>query len=253
MKTSFISSFAYSLSFIFVSDLTDKSIFLIIFLSKKLPPLTLFIVSLSSVLLMNYLSILLGYYLPKIISEIYMQIIALILFTTFGILSIIESQKEDEKINDLAELAKLESIGSENDYSLMNEDLETDLESNRESNKESNKELLFPSILRTNSNITEISNTNNGNFGLITAIFFALCLSDFGDKSQIAIITMAAIYNLYGILLGSTIALIGTVTLAVLFGNWILEKISPKKFLLIGGLIFLTFGFQTLLNIYNNH
>lgn len=249
MKTSFISSFAYSLSFIFVSDLTDKSIFLIIFLSKKLPPLTLFIVSLSSVLLMNYLSILLGYYLPKIISEIYMQIIAFTLFITFGILSIIESQKEDEKINDLVELAKIESIGSENDYSLMNEDLETDLESN----KESNKELLFPSILRTNSNITDISNTNNGNFGLITAIFFALCLSDFGDKSQIAIITMAAIYNLYGILLGSTIALIGTVTLAVLFGNWILEKISPKKFLLVGGMIFLTFGFQTLLNIYNNH
>lgn len=109
MKTSFLSSFGYSFSIIFLSDITDKSIFLIIFLSKKLPSLTLFLVSLSSVLLMNYLSILLGYYLPKLISLTYMKIIAFILFTTFGILSLIESQKKDEKINELMELTKKNS------------------------------------------------------------------------------------------------------------------------------------------------
>ena len=176
-----------------------------------------------------------------------MKILALVLFFTFGILSIIESLQKDEKINELIELTKKELNESENNYSLMNEDVETDIESN--------KEVLLPSIIRSNSNITDISNSNGGslNFGLITAIFFALCLSDFGDKSQIAIITMAAIYNIYGILLGSTIALIGTITLAVLFGNWISEKISPRKLLLIGGLIFLSFGVETLYSIYNNH
>ena len=245
MKTSFLSSFAYSFSIIFLSDLTDKSIFLIIFLSKKLPTLTLFIVSLSSVLVMNYLSILLGYYLPKLISLAYMKIIAFLLFTTFGILSIIESQKKDEKINELIELSKKEFTESENDYSLMVEDneIETDVESNKE---------LFPSILRSDtfSESSHISHISEGsNFGMIIAIFFALCLSDFGDKSQLAIVTMAALYNIYGILLGSTLALIGTVTLAVLFGNWISEKVSPKKLLLIGGLIFLTFGIETLYNI----
>ena len=246
MKTSFLSSFGYSFSIIFLSDITDKSIFLIIFLSKKLPSLTLFLVSLSSVLLMNYLSILLGYYLPKLISLTYMKIIAFILFTTFGILSLIESQKKDEKINELMELTKKEFSDTENDYSLMVEDndIETDVESNKE---------LFPSILRTDSNVSELSHSSRtsegSNYGTITAIFFALCLSDFGDKSQLAIVTMAALFNIYGILLGSTLALIGTVTLAVLFGNWISEKVSPKKLLLIGGLIFLTFGAETLYNL----
>jgi putative Ca2+/H+ antiporter (TMEM165/GDT1 family) len=246
MKTSFLSSFGYSFSIIFLSDITDKSIFLIIFLSKKLPSLTLFLVSLSSVLLMNYLSILLGYYLPKLISLTYMKIIAFILFTTFGILSLIESQKKDEKINELMELTKKEFSDTENDYSLMVEDneIETDVESNKE---------LFPSILRTDTNVSELSHSSStsegSNYGTITAIFFALCLSDFGDKSQLAIVTMAALFNIYGILLGSTLALIGTVTLAVLFGNWISEKVSPKKLLLIGGLIFLTFGAETLYNL----
>ena len=242
MKTSFISSFWYSLSFIFITDLTDKSIFLIIFLSKKLPLLTLFIISISAVLLMNYLSILLGYYLPKLIPQIYMEIIAFILFTSFGILSLIESRKEKEIIIEFKELND-----SENNYSLMNEEeLETDIESN--------KELLFPTRMRSNSISTIDFNINNdSNYGLITAIFFALCLSDVGDKSQLAIVTMAAIYNIYGILLGSSIALLGTVTLAVLFGNWLTEKISPKKLLFIGGLIFLVFGVETLVSIYNNY
>ena len=242
MKTSFISSFWYSLSFIFISDLTDKSIFLIIFLSKKLPLLTLFIISLSSVLLMNYLSILLGYYLPKLIPQIYMEMIAFILFTSFGILSLIESRKEKEIIIEFKELND-----SENNYSLMNEEeLETDIESN--------KELLFPTKMRSNSRSTiDLDISKDSNYGLITAIFFALCLSDLGDKSQLAIVTMAAIYNIYGILLGSTIALLGTVTLAVLFGNWLTEKISPKKLLFIGGLIFLAFSGETLVSIYNNY
>ena len=244
MKTSFLSSFGYSLSFIFITDITDKSVFLIIFLTKRLSSLALYLVSLTSVLSMNYLSILLGYYLPKLISHIYLEIIAFILFTTFGILSLIESRKENEKLNNLIELSKKETNDSENDYSLMGEELETDLESN--------KELLLPSILRSNS-ISSISNNNNNNnelnIGLIIGIFFALCLSDFGDKSQIAIITMAAIYNIYGIILGSTIALIGTITIAVLFGKWLTDKISPKTLLLIGGFIFLAFGIETLFNI----
>ena len=171
-----------------------------------------------------------------------MEIIAFILFTSFGILSLIESRKEKEIIIEFKELNDLE-----NNYSLMNEEeLETDIESN--------KELLFPTRMRSNSISTIDFNTNNdSNYGLITAIFFALCLSDVGDKSQLAIVTMAAIYNIYGILLGSSIALLGTVTLAVLFGNWLTEKISPKKLLFIGGLIFLVFGGETLVSIYNNY
>lgn len=173
-----------------------------------------------------------------------MKIIAFLLFTTFGIISLIESQKKEEKINELMDIAKKEFLNdSENDYSLMHEESETDLESN--------KEITVPIIVRSNSNISEISNNNHNSisFGLISAIFCALCISDFGDKSQIAVVTMAAIYNIYGILLGSTIALIGTITLAVLFGRWISEIISPNKLLLIGGLIFLAFGVETLLNI----
>ena len=63
---------------------------------------------------------------------------------------------------------------------------------------------------------------------------------------------MAAIYDIYGILIGSSLALLCTVTLAVLFGAWICEKISPKILLTFGGILFLIFGVQILLNIFFN-
>ena len=250
MKTSFLSSIAYSFSFVFVTDLTDKSVFLIILLSQKIPTLILFIISLFSVLLMNYLSILVGCYITKLISLVYLEIIACILFITFGILSIIESRKKENQIKDLMEKTKKELNYSENDdYQLMSEDTET--------NYESNSELKYPSMLRTNSNTSNLNvineNNNNGiNTGLIIAIIIMLCLSDFGDKSQITVMTMAAIYDLYGILIGSTLALVGTVTIAVLFGAWICDKISTKLLFLIGGILFLIFGCEILINILYN-
>lgn len=250
MKTSFLSSIAYSFSFVFVTDLTDKSVFLIILLSQKIPTLILFIISLFSVLLMNYLSILVGCYITKLISLVYLEIIACILFITFGILSIIESQKKENQIKDLMEKTKKELNYSENDdYQLMSEDIET--------NYESNSELKYPSTLRTNSNISNINvinenNNNEINTGLIIAIIIMLCLSDFGDKSQITVMTMAAIYDFYGILIGSTLALVGTVTIAILFGTWICDKISTKLLFLIGGILFLIFGCELLINILYN-
>ena len=57
-------------------------------------------------------------------------------------------------------------------------------------------------ILNINSISTNLNNNNeNKNFGLIAAVFFALRLSDCKDKSQINSVTMAVIYNIYGLFL----------------------------------------------------
>ena len=201
---------------------------------------------------MNYISILVGCYIPKLFSIIYLEMLACILFITFGIISIIESLKKENKVKDLIDKTKKELNDSElnNNYVLINEEIET--------NYESSTELSFSSLLKTKSNTSEISisTTNDSNnevsVGLIIGIILMLCLSDFGDKSQIAVITMAAIYDLYGVLIGSTLALLGTVTIAVLFGAWICDKISPKILLFIGGTLFLIFGFEILISILFN-
>ena len=300
MSTSFLQSFASSFSFVFITDLTDKSIFLIILLSQKVPTQILLITAALSILSMNFLSILAGSYITKIIPELYIDIIACILFITFGFLSMKESFQKDNEAKNLMEKTKKEMSDSEdsNNYVLMNEDNET-------TNYESNSELKFNSHLRSNSNMTDLSNfsyinssnynsLNNNNdssknlpnyhniknndnnqnrliirnesdksdsekekfnsdnevsFGLIIRIVSMLCLADMGDKSQITVITMAAIYNIYGVLIGSSLALMITISLAAFFGSWICNKIKPSILLFSGGIIFLVFAAEVLLNI----
>ena len=260
MKGSFLSSISYSFSFVFITDLTDKSLFLIIILSQKLPSLVLYIVSLSSLLTMNLLSILIGCYIHKIISGIYMQIMACILFFSFGAISIHESTKKEFNIKDLITQTRKELNLQEdnNEYVLMNDDYETNYGSTRSLRNSSATSASAKNSSnlkdKDNDNDNDSSNSNNNNseinIGLILLLVFMLCLSDIGDKSQITVITMAAIYDLYGVLIGSSLALMGTVTLAVLFGHWICEKMSPKVLLFIGGILFLIFGFEVLLNIF---
>ena len=301
MSNSFLQSFASSFSFVFITDLTDKSIFLIILLSQKVPTQILLITAALSILSMNFLSILAGSYITKIIPELYIDIIACILFITFGFLSMKESFQKDNEAKNLIEKTKKEMSDSEdsNNYVLMNEDNET-------TNYESNSELKFNSHLRTNSNMSDLSNfsyinssnynslngggdssnnlpnyhniKNNDNnskikliirndsdksdsekekfnsdnevsFGLIIRIVSMLCLADMGDKSQITVITMAAIYNIYGVLIGSSLALMITISLAAFFGSWICNKIKPSILLFSGGIIFLVFAAEVLLNI----
>ena len=308
MSTSFIQSFTSSFSFVFITDLTDKSIFLIIILSQKLPTKILLTVALLSILSMNLLSIFVGKYITKIISEIFLKMIACILFITFGIISMVESFKEDNEVQVLLHNTRkaLNEAEENNNYVLMNDDIETAYESNAE--------LKFTSHLRTNSNISDISNfsyinslnnnsnslnninssinnsinnndniiyisslnnndntnskdnTSNSNdrdnssknsddsdkevsIGLIVSVVSMICLADIGDKSQITVITMAAIYNIYGVLIGSSLALSITITLAALFGTWVCNKISPQILLFSGGIIFLVFAAEVLLNI----
>ena len=305
-STSFLQAFTSSFSFVFITDLTDKSIFIIIILSLKIPTRILLTVSLLSILSMNLLSILVGKYITKIISEIVLKMIACVLFITFGSISMIESFKEDNEVQTLIHNTRkaLSEAEENNNYVLMNDDIETAFESNAE--------LKFTSHLRTNSNISDISNfsyintlnnnsnslnnnnnnnnsitntdiiNNNGSsntdntnskdntssnndkdnsfknsdtddnevgIGMIISVVSMICLADMGDKSQITVITMAAIYNIYGVLLGSSLALSITITLAALFGTWICNKISPQILLFVGGIIFLVFAAEVLLNI----
>ena len=74
-------------------------------------------------------------------------------------------------------------------------------------------EATSPNLSRRKEN--DNYNNNNKNYGLCLALFFTFLLSDIGDKSQIATITIAAIYNLYGVILGTTLAFLGNNNLAL--------------------------------------
>ena len=249
MKTGFLSSITSSFFLIFLSEITDKTFIIIILMTSKLPPLILYITALSATLLMNYISIGLGYILPLIINQTVMNCIAFSLFLMFGIISIMEGKaiEKNKGLSDLFELTKKElekEEEEEQDYYLM---VETD--ENEYENIKTEATTPHNSRKKNNKNIDFYNNNNNNNqttYGLCLALFITFLLSDIGDKSQIATITIAAVYNLYGVLIGTTLAFLLTCALGILCGNFICQKISTKNIMYIGGGIFLFFAGELL-------
>ena len=80
--------------------------------------------------------------------------------------------------------------------------------------------------------------------------FLALLMcSEFGDKSQISALTLAANHPLSSVILGGCAAQISCIVLAMLVGK-VIEKHCPEKLTgLIGGLLFVVFGLVELLDI----
>lgn len=71
-------------------------------------------------------------------------------------------------------------------------------------------------------------------------------LAEWGDRSQIATIALAASFNLLmvtiGALLGHFICTMG----AVQIGEWISGKVNEKYVLMVGGIVFVLSGIATL-------
>ena len=230
--TYFLPSLTSSFFLIFLSEISDKSFLLIMLMTSKIPLYYLYITSISATLLMNYISIFLGFLLPYIINEIYVKMIAVIIFLVFGIFSFVQSFSENIELEfekDNKNYYLLEEYNEEEDY-----------------NKEETRYTSRTSEVNNNYNLYE---NNEEVRKLCFALFFGIFLSDIGDKSQLATIGISSTYNIWGVLIGTTIAFLLTIILAVSFGNFIIKKFSTKYLLRFGGLIFLFFAFQILLQL----
>jgi putative Ca2+/H+ antiporter (TMEM165/GDT1 family) len=71
-------------------------------------------------------------------------------------------------------------------------------------------------------------------------------MNECGDKSQISTVLLASVYNFYGVLLGTTSALLISTLIVVCFGNCLSRYLSEKLMNYVGGFIFLIYGLEIL-------
>ena len=82
---------------------------------------------------------------------------------------------------------------------------------------------------------------------LCVELFGFLCLSELGDKSEISTVTIAAVYNLYAVLIGTMVAYFLTIIIATFLGLVIGKFLTEKMMTIIGGILFICFAFQILI------
>jgi Ca2+/H+ antiporter, TMEM165/GDT1 family len=89
---------------------------------------------------------------------------------------------------------------------------------------------------------------NNKDFAIILETFILTFLAEWGDRTQIATIALAASNNPFGVTIGAIVGHTICALIAVLGGKLIAGRISEKTITFIGGGLFILFGVFAIFN-----
>ncbi|MGC1306572.1 MAG: TMEM165/GDT1 family protein [Phormidesmis sp.] len=84
---------------------------------------------------------------------------------------------------------------------------------------------------------------------VVIEAFTLIFVGEWGDRTQLATITLAAANNPYGVLLGATLGHAICAAIAVICGKFIAGRISERLLTGIGGALFIVFGIIAILEM----
>ncbi|XP_047330559.1 GDT1-like protein 4 [Impatiens glandulifera] len=225
MGLSVVQGFTKSLAMTVLAEIGDKTFFAAAILAMRHPRRLILSGCLSALIVMTILSALVGWAAPNLIPRKWTHHITTLLFLGFGIWSLWDAFRDGES-EELAEVeAELDSTWKTNGGSAKAATKDTN-----DSDKKRRQFLaqFFSPIFLKAFSIT----------------FFG----EWGDKSQLATIGLAADENPFGVVLGGILGQALCTTAAVLGGKSLAKQISEKIVGLSGGVLFIVFGIQSLLS-----
>ena len=213
----FYPSLIQSFLVIFLSEIADRTFILVLIYSLKMHWLPLIITSMLAMSFMNLLAIVAGYTVILLIPRSLIDWIGFGCFLAFGIFSVYEGITMESKT--IHEEYQEEMTEQGKNYQLANDE--------ENNNNEANKEKSM--------------------WALCAELFGFLCLSELGDKSEISTVTIAAVYNLYAVLIGTMVAYFACILIATFLGLVIGKFLTEKRMTIIGGILFICFAIQILI------
>lgn len=214
----FFHGFIASLSVIIVSELGDKTFFIAAIMAMKHSRLTVFGGAIAALSVMHVMASFFGY-ATTVIPRMYTFYVSSGLFALFGLkmlhegyhMSPNEGQEEFDEVNEeIRKKTEKESRG--------------DVES---------ADIRNPSALLFTSRI-------------FIQAFTMTFLAEWGDRSQLATVILAAREDVYGVCIGGILGHALCTGLAVVGGKIIATRISVRTVTLVGGVVFLLFALSAL-------
>lgn len=250
-------SFWYSLSsgfsLIFISEIGDRTFIMAIFYTIKVGILPTFLVASTTLVLLNFISLMIGMYLPLLIYKFYLDICATLLFLFFGVSLLYNGIRMENKkiIEELNEYEEEEEMKERQNEKLLQKDEENDgLQKN-------DKEESHNQVKETDDgkDVVNLSfKKKKENIGMTLLSFsFTMILTEIGDRSQITAIAIAAVYEFYGVLIGSSLGHVVATLIAVTIGHYFAEHVSEKMITIVGGVLFLLFSIDSFINLMMNY
>lgn len=190
-----------------------------------------------------------GLVLPSILPRRYTHIIGGILFLYFGIKLILDSRTMEDKVSDELEEVEEELLHTKNKKDEEGADSESDMENGGSvgsGGPESGNAGRKPAK-RSASGLAGATAYKSTSFQATFVQSLTLTfLAEWGDRSQIATIALAAAKDPVGVTIGGCLGHSMCTGLAVVGGRMLAARISEKTVSFYGGIIFTIFGIHSL-------
>lgn len=227
-----LQSLYMSISMIVVSEIGDKTFLIAALMSMKHPKWLVFSAAFLSLAVMTVLLGIVGHTLPTLISQRVTQLLASVLFVVFGFKLFREGLAMSKDAGVGEEMAEVEE---ELEASNMNHHM-NDLESG-------SANASAPVTKYASDALTQLNNLASFIFSPVwIQVFVMTFLGEWGDRSQIATIAMAAGSDYWLVIFGAIIGH-GLCTAAACIGGQLLAKrISMRNVTLGGAVAFIVFA-----------
>merc|ERR1719316_877897 len=212
----FWAAFVNRVAMILVTELGDKTFFIAAILAMRHDRTTIFAGAISALAVMTVLSAAIGFALPTVLPRQYTHYAATALFVYFGVRLLLDAKELYSKGEGLGPSDELEEV--EQSLKEKNED---DMESAVDQKKKNNRALLLQAFTLT-------------------------FLAEWGDRSQITTIALAAAKDPFGVTAGGILGHSFCTGLAVIGGRMVAARISERQVLVCGGVLFLIFAVHSI-------
>lgn len=217
-----------SLLVILVTEIGDKTFFIAAVLAMRHGRLVVYAGAMAALAAMHVLSSLMGFALPSLLPRAYTHFASAVLFLYFGVRLLkdayeMSGEGPSEELQEVEEelISKKEGAGS----------VEDDIEDGDGSKSKG----LVQQYVRAE------------NLKVFTQALTLTFLAEWGDRSQIATIALAASKNPFGVVVGGLIGHAFCTGLAVIGGRLLAARISEKTVAIVGGILFLAFALHSFL------
>ncbi|KAI8329471.1 hypothetical protein BC941DRAFT_442937 [Chlamydoabsidia padenii] len=233
-------SFLFSLLMIIVSEIGDKTFLIAAIMAMKHARLTVFVAAFSSLVVMSILSAALGHVVPNLIPKAYTDLLAALLFWTFGLRMIYEAYQMDPNHNDeeMQEVEQELKQVEDRDRAKHLENMEVGgLAEEEQKQDDDDKKNGLVKAKEGLMNLMQLVFSP-----VFVQTFILTFLGEWGDRSQISTIALAAANNVYWVTAGVIIGHSMCTGVAVVGGRLLASKISVRTVTLSGAILFLIFG-----------
>ncbi|MHC0064428.1 TMEM165/GDT1 family protein [Nostoc sp. UIC 10890] len=197
-----LTAFTAGLLLITVSELGDKTFFIAVILAMHHPRRLVFIGATSALAAMTILSVLFGQ-VVSLLPKVYIHYAEIALFIAFGIKLLYDASKMSAAACDTEVVEEAEAAVKQADLQLPKQ---------------------------------------KTGLAIVIEAFMLTFMAEWGDRTQIATIALAAGNNPIGVTIGAILGHAICAAIAVIGGKMIAGRISERQITFIGGCLFLIFG-----------